>query len=60
VRQKARTPSNVRLTLENDPMAYGLKATRLVVETLAQYLHEQASPRIVRPEEIFAPSILDL
>ena len=52
---------NVHRTLANDPMAYGLKATRVVVETIAEYLHEQGlTLRIVRPEEIFAPSTLDL
>jgi 4,5-dihydroxyphthalate decarboxylase len=52
---------DVRRTLEKDPLAYGLKATRRVVETIAQYLHEQGlTPRVVRPEEIFAPSTLDL
>jgi 4,5-dihydroxyphthalate decarboxylase len=52
---------NVRRTLGNDPLAYGLRAARVVVETIAQYLNEQGlTPRIVRPEEIFAPSTLDL
>jgi hypothetical protein len=41
-------------------MASGLKATRLVVETWRNTCTSKASPRIVRPEEIFAPSTLDL
>jgi 4,5-dihydroxyphthalate decarboxylase len=52
---------DVRSALEADPMAYGLKATRPVIETLAQYVHEQGlSERSVRIEELFAPSTLEL
>jgi 4,5-dihydroxyphthalate decarboxylase len=52
---------NVRRVLANDPMAYGFKASRPVVETIAQYVHEQGlSERRVKPDEIFAPSTLDL
>jgi hypothetical protein len=33
----------------------------VVVETIAQFLHEQRlTPRAIRTEEIFAPSTLDL
>jgi hypothetical protein len=39
-------------------MGYGFKATRLVVETLAQYQHEPGLTRIVHAEDIFAPSTL--
>jgi len=47
--------------LRNDPMAYGLAAARPVLETIAQYVHEQGlSARRVALEEIFAPSTLDL
>jgi 4,5-dihydroxyphthalate decarboxylase len=51
----------VKTALDADPMAYGLKATRPVIETLARYVHEQGlSARVVRLEELFAPSALDL
>ena len=44
-----------------DPMAYGIKAARNVLETIAQYVHEQGlTPRRVGLEEIFAPSTMDL
>ena len=39
---------------------HGVKANRLVLETAAQYSHEQGlTPRRVRLEEIFAPSAMD-
>ena len=45
----------------NDPLAYGFKASRPVLETIAQYVHEQGlSARRVALEEIFAPSTLDV
>lgn len=44
-----------------DPKAYGLRATRNVIETIAQYVHEQGlTERRVAPEELFAPATLDL
>jgi 4,5-dihydroxyphthalate decarboxylase len=47
--------------LATDPMAYGVKAARPVLETITQYVHEQGlSARRVGLEEIFAPSTLDL
>jgi 4,5-dihydroxyphthalate decarboxylase len=47
--------------LANDPTAYGVKAARPVLETIAQYVHEQGlTARRVGLEEIFAPSTLDL
>jgi 4,5-dihydroxyphthalate decarboxylase len=52
---------DVKRVLANDPMAYGLKASRPVIETIAQYVHEQGlTERRVKPEEIFALSTLDL
>jgi 4,5-dihydroxyphthalate decarboxylase len=51
----------IRRVLAIDPMAYGVKAARKVLETIAQYVHEQGlAPRRVGLEEIFAPSTLDL
>jgi 4,5-dihydroxyphthalate decarboxylase len=50
-----------RRALAQDPMAYGIEATRTVLETIAQYVNEQGlSPRRVALEELFAPSTMDL
>jgi 4,5-dihydroxyphthalate decarboxylase len=50
-----------RTLAEHDPLAYGFKASRAVLETIAQYVHEQGlSPRRVELREIFAPSTLDV
>ena len=44
-----------------DPMPYGIRANRLVLESIAQYQHEQGlTPRVVALDEVFAPSTLDL
>jgi 4,5-dihydroxyphthalate decarboxylase len=46
---------------QTDPMAYGVKAAREELETIADYVHEQGlSGRRVRIEELFALSTLDL
>jgi 4,5-dihydroxyphthalate decarboxylase len=48
-------------TLDRDPMAYGIKAARPVLETIAQYVHEQGlTDRRVELDEIFAASTMDL
>jgi 4,5-dihydroxyphthalate decarboxylase len=50
-----------RTLAEHDPLAYGFKASRTVLETVAQYVHEQGlSARRVELNEIFAPSTLDV
>ncbi len=50
-----------RILADNDPLAYGFKAARAVLETIAQYVHEQGlSARRVDVSEIFAPSTLDV
>jgi 4,5-dihydroxyphthalate decarboxylase len=50
-----------RMFADNDPLAYGFKACRPVLETITQYVHEQGlSARRVALEEIFAPSTLDV
>jgi len=50
-----------RHALEADAMPYGLAANRLVLETLAQYVHEQGlTARRVDLGEVFAPSTLEL
>jgi 4,5-dihydroxyphthalate decarboxylase len=48
-------------TLRTDPMPYGVKAARPVLETIADWVFEQGlSPRRVALEEVFAPSTLEL
>lgn len=50
-----------RQGLQGDPKAYGMKASRKVIETIAQYVHEQGlTERLVRVEELFATSTLDI
>jgi 4,5-dihydroxyphthalate decarboxylase len=52
---------DVRKALATDPMAYGVKATRKVLETIAEYVHAQGlTDRRVMIEELFAPVALDL
>ena len=53
--------SMLRKTLSVDPMAYGVKATRRVLDTIASYVHAQGlTDRVVKIEELFAPATLDL
>jgi len=50
-----------RSLMGDDVWAYGLEPNRHVIETFAQYHYEQGlSQRLVKPEELFAPSSLDL
>lgn len=50
-----------RQGLAADPKAYGMKASRKVVETISQYVHEQGlTDRRVPVEELFAASTLDI
>jgi len=52
---------DVRKALAADPMAYGMKATRKVLETIADYVHAQGlTDRRVKIEELFAPAAMDL
>jgi len=52
---------DARRALASDPMAYGVKGNRKVLETITQYVHEQGlSGRRVALEEMFAPSTMDL
>jgi 4,5-dihydroxyphthalate decarboxylase len=47
--------------LEADPKAYGMKASRKVIEAVSQYVYEQGlTNRRVEVEELFAPSTLDV
>ena len=56
-----RLGEEAKRALANDPMAYGIKAARPVLETIAQYVHEQGlTERRVGLEELFAPSTMDL
>ena len=53
--------ADAQKALATDPMAYGVKASRRVLETITQYVHEQGlTARRVGLEELFAPSTLDL
>ncbi len=50
-----------RQALAEDPYPYGVKANRKILETIAEYSHEQGlTPRVVGLEEVFAESTLDL
>ena len=50
-----------RALAQHDPLAYGFKAARPVLATIAQYVHEQGlSARKVELKELFAPSTLDV
>jgi 4,5-dihydroxyphthalate decarboxylase len=52
---------DARRALATDPMAYGIKATRKVLETIADYVHAQGlTDRRVKVEELFAPVAMDL
>lgn len=47
--------------LRADPKAYGVKAARPVLETIARYVHEQGlTERVVGLDEIFAPATLEV
>ncbi|HLQ32269.1 MAG TPA: hypothetical protein VK457_06240 [Chloroflexota bacterium] len=47
--------------LAQDAFPYGVKSNRKVLETIAQYSHEQGlTPRIMDLGEIFAPATMDL
>ena len=44
-----------------DPKAYGVRAARKVIETIAQFVHEQGlTDRRVTVEELFAPATMEL
>jgi 4,5-dihydroxyphthalate decarboxylase len=50
-----------RSTLATDPYPYGVKANKNVLETIAEYSHEQGlTPRVIKLDEVFAPSTLEL
>jgi 4,5-dihydroxyphthalate decarboxylase len=52
---------DLRRAIATDPMAYGVKATRKVLETITEYVHAQGlAERRVKLEEMFAPTAMDL
>jgi 4,5-dihydroxyphthalate decarboxylase len=54
-------PPDKRSALSTDPYPYGIKANLRVLETIAEYSHEQGlTPRVVKLDEVFAPSTMDL
>jgi 4,5-dihydroxyphthalate decarboxylase len=54
-------PPDQRQAMTADPYPYGIKANLKVLETIAQYSHEQGlTPRVVKLDEVFAPSTLEL
>lgn len=54
-------PPEKRSALAQDPYPYGVSANRETLETIAAYSHEQGlTPRVVKLEEVFAPSTLEL
>ena len=53
--------AKARGALTQDPMAYGIKAARPVLETIMQYVYEQGlAKRRMKLEELFAKSTLDV
>jgi 4,5-dihydroxyphthalate decarboxylase len=54
-------PQEKRSALAVDPFPYGVKGNLKVLETIAEYSHEQGlTPRVVKLDEVFAPSTLEL
>lgn len=52
---------DAKSALKADPGAYGIKAARSVLETVARYVHEQGlTPHLAKLEDIFAPSTMDV
>jgi 4,5-dihydroxyphthalate decarboxylase len=52
---------DARQALNADIYPYGVKSNLKVLETVAEYSHEQGlTPRVMQLDEIFAPSTLDL
>jgi 4,5-dihydroxyphthalate decarboxylase len=52
---------DAKKALAIDPYPYGVKSNQKVLETVAEYSYEQGlTPRVMKMDEIFAPSTLDL
>jgi 4,5-dihydroxyphthalate decarboxylase len=44
-----------------DPLSFGVSANRKAIETIVQFaVDQQIIPKAFRPEDLFAPSTLDL
>ena len=53
-------PTELRKVVEAPVVRHGLKANRHTLETACRYSHEQGlTPRLMKLEEVFAPSTLD-
>jgi 4,5-dihydroxyphthalate decarboxylase len=53
-------PPEARKALATPIVQYGVEANRKVLETAAQYSYEQGlTPRLVKLEELFAPSLME-
>ena len=53
-------PAQYKKALETPLIAHGIKANRKVLETAAQFSFEQGlTPRLMKLEEIFAPSVME-
>ena len=53
-------PPEARKAIRTPLLRHGVHANRAVLETLAQYSHEQGlTPRVMKLEELFAPSTLE-
>jgi 4,5-dihydroxyphthalate decarboxylase len=51
---------DMRSLLGPDPWPYGLDANRVTLESFTRWAHEQGvASRLLRPEELFAPQVLD-
>ncbi|HXQ52640.1 MAG TPA: hypothetical protein VN802_16205 [Stellaceae bacterium] len=49
-----------KAAFEKPVLRHGIKANRNILETAAQYSHEQGlTPRLMKLDEIFAPSVMD-
>jgi 4,5-dihydroxyphthalate decarboxylase len=54
-------PPEYKSVLERPMLMHGIKFNRQTLETAARYSHEQGlTPRLMKLEEIFAPSVLDV
>jgi len=54
-------PPEYKSVLERPMLMHGIKYNRLTLETAARYSHEQGlTPRLLKLEEIFAPSVMDV
>jgi 4,5-dihydroxyphthalate decarboxylase len=54
-------PPDKRGALATDPYPYGVKENQKVLETIAEYSHEQGlTPRTIALDEVFAPSTMEL